>query len=119
MGKYVSGITHKGKEILYLQIPGSSEKDRSEAWEEIKQELLTRKGPSLVLVDARNVTMAPGSLEKAKEAGAAARSHPDNRLAFVGLNALQKSTAQLIARGMHLQAHSCNTLEEGKEWLVR
>ena len=37
----------------------------------------------------------------------------------VGLSGLQKSTAQLIAKGVNLRVHFCDALEEGKEWLIK
>ena len=56
---------------------------------------------------------------KAKEAAATLKENPGNRIVFVGLTALRKSTAQFIARGLHVDAHFCKTLEEGREWLVK
>jgi hypothetical protein len=119
VGKYVSRTTHQGKEILILSIPNSNEEQRLEAWAEAKQVLLQQKGACLALVDVRNISLAPGSMNKAKEAAAAARKDPGNRIAFVGLTRLQSSTAQIALRTMRVRAHFCDTLDEGKAWLVR
>ena len=115
----MSRITHQGREILLLSIPNSNEAQRLEAWAEAKEVLLQQKGACLALVDVRNITLAPGSLNKAKEAAAAARKDPGNRIAFVGLTRLQASTALIALRTMHVRAHFCDTLDEGKAWLVR
>jgi hypothetical protein len=119
MGKYVTRITYKGKEMLFMDTAGVSEEGGIAAWEEMKQELLKGEDTHLILVDGTGIAIAPGSVSKAKEAAAVVKRNPDNRVAFVGLTALQKSTAQLIAKGIHLEARFFRTLEEGKEWLVK
>lgn len=119
MGKYVRRITYKGKEMVFMDTPGAGEDEGIAAWEEMKQELSKQRDACLILVNATNITMAPGSVSKAKEAASTLRENPDNRVVFVGLSTLQQSTAQLIAKGLRVDAHFCRTLEEGKEWLVK
>lgn len=59
-------------------------------------------------------------LRQAKEASDNGKMlNPDSRSVFVGLSQIQRSTAELVAKSMHLNAHFCDTLEEGQEWLVR
>ena len=118
MGKYISRITHRGKELLLLSIPSSNEEQRLEAWQEAKEVLEKQEGACLALIDVRNITLAPKSMDKAKQAAAAARRDPGNRLAFVGLTHLQRSTTLIALRTMHVRAHFCDTLDEGKDWLV-
>ncbi len=119
MGKYVRRITCKGKEIVFMDTPGAGEDAGIAAWEEMKEELSKQRDACLILINATNITMAPGSVSKAKEAASALRENPDNRVAFVGLSMLQQSTAQLIAKGLHVDAYFCRTMEEAKEWLVK
>ncbi len=118
MAKYVRWITHKGKEILFMDTPRVSGEEGIVAWEEMRQEIRKRPDVRLILIDTTDITLETKTMTKAKEVAAAVKSHPDTRLAFVGMTALQKSTAQLIARGLGLEAHFCKTLEEGKDWLV-
>ncbi len=118
MGKYVKRILYKGKEIIFMDAAGVSEVEGAAAWEEMEKELVKETKGCLILVDSRNITMAPAAVSKAKEAAAALKAHPRNRVVFVGMSTLQKSTAQLMARAVRLNAHFSATLEEGKEWLV-
>ena len=118
MGKNVNRITHKGKEMLFLDGSGLSEAESVVAWEDARQELLKERGTPLILVNGTNIAMTPAALTKAKEAAAALKGISDYRVAFVGLTRLQKSTAQLVMKSHHMDAHFCQTLEEGKEWLV-
>ena len=118
MGKYLQMITYKGKEIMFMNTAGVSEEGGIEAWQEMKRELLRNQDIHLILVDGSNIAIAPASVSKAKEAASVIRQDPRNRVAFVGLTALQKSTAQLIAKGIHVEAQFFKTQEEGKEWLV-
>lgn len=121
MARYVRRITYKGKEMIFMDTAGVSESEDEgiAAWEEMRQELMKQRDACLILVNAPNISIAPGSVSKAKEAASALKENPGNRVAFVGMTALQKSTAQLIARGVRINAYFCKTLEEGKEWLVK
>ena len=100
MGKYVTRIAHKGQQLLQMDTPGKTEEEGIVAWTEMKQELLKEQSACYILVDATGITMAPESVSRAKEAAAAMKENPDNRIAFVGMTGLQKSTAQLIAKGL-------------------
>jgi hypothetical protein len=60
----------------------------------------------------------PAVLRKARES-TRRKADPGTRTVFVGMSPIQRSTAALVARGMHLNVHFCQTLEEGQEWLVR
>jgi hypothetical protein len=119
MAKYVRWITFRGREILFMDTPRVTGEAGIAAWEEMEQELQRRPDVRLILVDTTDITLESKTMAKAKEAAAAVKHNPDARIAFVGMSALQKSTAQLIARGLHLQAHFCKTLDEGKEWLIQ
>ena len=119
MGRYVRRIAHKGKSIVFMDTPGSDEQQGIEAWDEMKQVLGKETNGCLILIDSRNITMAPAAVNKAKEAASALKAHPGNRVAFVGLSGLQKSTAQLIARGLRVDAYCCDSMDEAREWLVQ
>jgi hypothetical protein len=118
MGKYVSRITYKGKEMLFMNARGVNEEEAIAAWEEMRQEILKKQDTRLTLIDGTDIAITPAILRKAKEASSG-EANPDSRAVFVGMSPIQRSTADLIARGMHLNVHFCNTLEEGKEWLVK
>ncbi len=119
MGKYVRRISYWGREIVFMDTPGAGEDAGIAAWEEMKQELSKQRDACLILVNATNITMAPGSVSKAKEAASTLRENPDNRIAFVGLTTLQQSTAQLLAKSLHVDAHFCKTVDEARDWLVK
>jgi hypothetical protein len=118
MAKYVSRITYKGKEMLFMNARGVNEEEAIAAWEEMRQEILKKQNTRLTLIDGTDIAITPAILRKAKEASSG-EADPDSRAVFVGMTPIQRSTAELIARGMHLNVHFCNTLEEGKEWLVK
>jgi hypothetical protein len=118
MGKYVNRITHKGKEMLFVNTGGVNEKEAIEAWEEMRQAIPKNPDIHLVLVDGRNVAITPAIVRKAREARSG-EAHADSQVVFVGLTPIQRTTAELVARGMRLNVHFCKTLDEGKEWLVR
>jgi hypothetical protein len=114
----VTQITYRGRQIIFLDGSGLNEEESIVAWEEAKQELLKERGIPLILVNGSNISMTAGALSKAKEAAEVLKRIPDYSVAFVGLTRLQKSTAQLMMKAQHMDAHYCATLEEGKEWLV-
>ena len=118
MGKYVSRITYKGKEMLFMNARGVNEEEAIAAWEEMRQEIQKKQNTRLTLIDGTDIAITPAILRKAKEASSG-EANPDSRAVFVGTSPIERSTAELIARGMHLNVHFCNTLEEGKEWLVK
>ena len=121
MEKHVRHIMHKGKEILLLDARGLEEKEYLAAWDEMEQEFLKDRKGSLVLIDATGAAMTTATVNRAKQMVAAgtAKGLPDKGSAFVGLSGLQKSTAQLVAKGMGLNAHFFATVEEAKDWLVK
>jgi hypothetical protein len=117
MGKYAQWITHKGVKILFLNGRGLPETEYVAALEELKQELLKARSSVPVLTDMSNTTMTQKTTNKAKEVAADTKAAgiPDGPSAVVGLSTLAKAVAQMFARG----SHYFNTLEEGKEWLVK
>ncbi len=119
MARYVRSLTYKGREILFMNARGVSGEAGIAAWEEMKQEVLKRQDSHLRLIDGRDIAISPAIVRKAKDVAEMGRGQSDIRVAFVGLSGLQKSTAQLIAKGVNLRAHFCETLEEGQEWLIK
>ena len=117
MGKHVQWIEHKGVRILFLNGKGLPEAENFEAQEELKQELLRDRSSPPVLVDLSDTVMTQKTSGKSKEIAAATRAAglPDGPTAIVGLNRLQKAVAQLFGRG----AHYFDSLDQGKEWLVK
>ena len=119
MAKYVRSLTYKGREILFMDARGVSGEEGIAAWDEMKQEVLKRHDTHLRLIDGRDIAITPAIVRKAKDVAEMGRGQSDIRVAFVGLSGLQKSTAQLIAKGVNLRVHFCDALEEGKEWLIK
>ncbi len=119
MGKYVSRITYKGKEMLFMNARGVNEQQAIEAWEEMKQAIPKNRDLHLTLIDGTDIAITPAILRKAKESSGGGQADPNSRAVFVGMTPIQRSTAELIAKGMRLNVHFCNTLEEGKEWLLK
>ncbi len=117
MGKYVSRIKHKGREMLFVNTSGVNEEQAIEAWEEMRQVVPKNRDVHLVLIDGTNVAITPAILRKAK-AAVTVEVDPDARAVFVGMTPIQRSTAELVARGIRLKVHFCATLEEGKDWLA-
>jgi hypothetical protein len=118
MGKYVNRITHKGKEILFLDAANKGEQECVAAWEEMKRELSGELNGCLMLVDATNVQITLAITNKAREAGSSLKRNPRNRIAFIATSTLLKSTAQIHSRAFGLKALFCDKVEVGKEWLV-
>ncbi len=118
MGQFIRHITYKGKDIIFMDAKGANEEEGIAAWEEMRQELLRLPGAHLTLIDATDIALTPAVLRKAKES-TRRKADPGTRTVFVGMNSIQRTTAELVARGMHLNVHFCATLDEGKEWLVQ
>ena len=117
MGKYAQWITHKGKRILFLNAKGLREAEYITALEEMRQELLKEREGALVLVDSTGTKMTTLAVNKAKEASAATKAEglPQMPSVVVGLTGLQRAVAQLLRRDLYF----AETVEEGKEWLVK
>ena len=117
MGKYVQWVTHKGVRMVFMNGKGLAEAENIEAQDELKQELLRDRSSPPVLVDLSNTAMTQNSANKSKEVAAATKAAgiPDGPTAVVGLNKLQKAVAQLFGRG----AHYCDSIDQGKDWLVK
>ena len=117
MGKHVQWTTYKGMRILVVNGAGLREPDLIAAYEEFKQELLKdRTGPS-VLIDLSNTTLSTKAHDKAKEVAAATKAEgiPDGPCAVVGLSTLARAVAQLLQRS----AYFTDSVDKGKEWLLK
>ncbi len=118
MAKYMARITYKGKEILFMDVANKGEEEILAAWEEAKQEVVKELNGCLALCDATNCRMTLAITNKAREAGATLKSNPRNRIAYVGMTGLAKATAHIHTTAFGMKVHFCDTLEEGKDWLV-
>jgi hypothetical protein len=103
--------------MVFMNGKGLAEAENIAAQDELKQELLRDRSSPPVLVDLSNTAMTQNSANKSKEVAAATKAAgiPDGPTAVVGLNKLQKAVAQLFGRG----AHYCDSLDQGKDWLVK
>jgi len=97
--------------------PGLSEAQYIEAMEEMKQEVLKEKEGALVLADVSGIDMTKAVVDKSKEVVNATKEAgiPNRANVVVGLTGLQRAVAQLFGRGVHF----VDTVEQGKEWLVK
>jgi len=87
-----------------------------EAMEEMKQEVLKEKDGALVLADVSGIDMTKAVVDKSKEVvNVTKEAGIPNRANVVGLTGLQRAVAQLFGRGVHF----VDTVEQGKEWLVK
>lgn len=117
MAKYAQFVTYKGKRMLFVNAAGLPEAECLVAFEEMKEALVKEGKGVLVLVDVSGLEMTTAIVNKAKESTAATKAMgiKDKPNAVVGLTGLQKAVAQLFGRGIHF----VDTVEEGKEWLVK
>ena len=117
MSKYTQWITYKGKRMLLVNGPGLSEAQYIEAMEEMKQEVLKEKDGALVLADVSGIDMTKAVVDKSKAVVNATKEAgiPNRANVVVGLTGLQRAVAQLFGRGVHF----VDTVEQGKEWLVK
>ncbi len=117
MAKYAQWITHKGKRLLFVNCAGLREAEYLLALDELKQAILKENAPSSVLFDLTRTQVTSAALGKAKEVTAAIKAAgiPYERHAVVGMSEVMKSAVSLTARSIHF----ADTIEEGKEWLVK
>ena len=117
MGKYGQFITHKGKRILFMNAAGLAESECLAAFDEMEETLLKDKSGILVLIDVTGLELKKSLIDRAKAVtdSTKAAGYHDKASAVVGLTGLQKSVAQLFARGTHW----ADSMEEAKDWLVK
>ncbi len=117
MAKHTQWTSHKGRRILFVNGAGLGEADLIVAYEEMKQELLRDGTGPLVLIDLSNTSLTTKAHSKAREVAEATKAAgiPDGPCAVVGLSKLASAVAQLLGRS----AHFADTIDKGKEWLVR
>jgi len=97
--------------------PRFGEAQYIEAMEEMKQEVLKEKDGALVLADVSGIDMTKAVVDKSKEVVNVTKEAgiPNRANVVVGLTGLQRAVAQLFGRGVHF----VDTVEQGKEWLVK
>ena len=119
MGKFVQRISCKDRQMWFMDISNQDEKTILEAWIEAKDVLSKELGGCLALIDATNTPMTVAILNRARAVAELASGNPRICVVFVGMSGLTKSTAQLHARTTRVNAHFTNSVEEGKEWLIK
>ena len=117
--KHGQSITHKGKQIWIMDAANKDEKACLEAWEDAKQVLAKERDGLLALIDCRNAPMTPATVKKAVEVADMVKGDPRFCVAFIGLDGVSRSTAQVYATTRHIHASFFGTAEDAKEWLVR
>lgn len=95
MGKHVDWITHRGRNIPFVNVAGLNQADYIAALEEMKQGLLRDRNAPLALIDLAKTAWTPVTVDKAKEvAGAIKKAGAEyGPNSIVGMTPLQKSTA--------------------------
>lgn len=113
MSGRVSWITHKGKDILFVDASGLREEAYLQVLDEV-EEVYCNLDPqsTLVLLDVTDSTSSTETTERQKRLAAYKVA---KHAAVVGVTGLKRIIAQAVRKDFHF----ATSIEEGKEWLVR
>lgn len=115
----VSYITHKGKEILYVDLTESrSEKRSLELLEETKEAYLKADKKLFVLVNTEGAYVNAVVSSKMKEYGRTYFKDRAERRAFVGIQGLKKLILKAYTKMVGGNIRVFDDLEEAKDYLV-
>ncbi len=115
----VSYITHKGQQILYVDLTESKSEKRSlELLEETKQAYLDSPGQLLVLVNTEGAYVNQVVSAKMKEYAKKYFKDKAKRRAFVGVSGLKKLILKTYATLVSGNLRLFDDLEEAKDYLV-
>jgi hypothetical protein len=113
MGQYVEVITHKGKEIVFLNMNGLQEEEQIKAIDEAEK-LFQTKNNILNLTDVGNTVTSPAVRDRANQLHSNQKSRIKAQ-AVVGVSGLKR----MIAQGMNKDMYFAKTLDDAKEWLIQ
>jgi len=115
----VSYITHKGKEILYVDLTESKTEKRSlELLEETKEAYLNASGKLLVLVNTEGAFVNAVVSSKMKEYGRTYFKGRAEKRAFVGVQGLKKLILKAYVKMVGGNLKVFDDLEEAKDYLA-
>lgn len=115
----VSYITHKGKEILYVDLTESKTEKRSlELLEETKDEYVKATKKLLVLVNTDGTYVNAVVSSKMKEYGRTYFKDGAERRAFVGIHGLKKLILKAYTKMVGGNVRVFDDLEKAKDYLA-
>jgi hypothetical protein len=115
----ITTITHKGKEILYVDLSESKTEERSlQLLEETKDAYLKAKGKLLVLVNSEGAYINTTVSNKMKEYGRMYFKDRAEKRAFVGVKGLKKIILKTYTSIIGGNIRLFDDLEEAKDYLV-
>lgn len=115
----VSYITHKNKQILYVDLTQSkSEASSLELLEETKEAYLAANTKLLVLVNTEGAFVNPVVSNKMKEYGRMYFKDRAEKRAFVGIQGLKKLILKAYTRMVGGNIRVFDDVESAKEYLV-
>ena len=115
----VSYITHKNKEILYVDLTESKSEKRSlELLEDTKEAYLSATGKLLVLVNSEGAYINTVISEKMKTYGKLYFQDKAERRAYVGVKGLKKIILKAYTKIVTGNIRLFDNLEEAKDYLV-
>ena len=110
-------ITHKGKEILYVDYTGMSKEEILNVMDEATTYALELNRPMLRLSNMTGVFAVPDVVEKAKESGKIT-NHLTIKRAAVGITGAKKVLFNAFNRFSGNNTRAFDTVEDAKDWLV-
>lgn len=115
----ISYITHKGKEILYVDLTESKSEKRSlELLEETKEAYIKSPGKLLVLVNSEGAFINTVISEKMKQYGKQYFQGKAEKRAYVGVKGLKKIILKAYTRIVTGNIKLFDDLEEAKDYLA-
>lgn len=112
-------ITHRGKRILLNDFSGTNDSDEVLAAIERCRALVAEEPPEslLTLTFVRDAKFSPEVTDALKQLAADNKAHV-KAAAVVGEGALTRMALQMVERFSGRNLAHCDTLIEGKDWLV-
>lgn len=110
-------ISHKGKEILYVDYQGMSKEEILRTMDDATEFALNENRPLLRLSNMTDVFGVKDIVDKAKESGKKT-NHLTIKRAAVGITGAKKVLFNAFNRVTGNNARAFDTVENAKEWLV-
>ena len=110
-------ITHKGKEILYVNYSGMGKEEVLQTMDDATEFALEQNRPMLRLSNMTDVYAVTEIVDKAKQCGKKTK-HLTIKRAAVGITGAKKVLINAFNRFTGNNAKAFDTVEDAKEWLV-
>jgi hypothetical protein len=111
-------ITHKGKEILYVDYTGMKKEEILQTMDDATAFALEENRPLLRLSNMTGIFAVKEVLEKAQQSGKVT-NHLTIKRAAVGITGAKKVLLNAYNRVSGNSTRVFNTVEEAKDWLVK